>query len=820
MINNNLKIAWRTITKNKLYSTINILGLSVGLFACIMVFTIVIDDLSYDKFWPKHDRLFKANYSSLINGVEMKHAYTNPAMANTLLEQFPEVEAYSRVTRSNTAFRLDPASGEGISTELLTVDTAFITMFDIKAVAGRVMPYTPGTRNLVITESFRDKYFKNTDPVGKIIQDMPDWNPKPTSYLITAVIRDLPQNTHLRAEALVVTPPTKAQLNKQGGYIAQVVYYQLKPSTDLPVFTQKVNEWYASFMETEPGKTSFEFQPITSVYLNSAFDKELNIKNNRTNLIIFGVVGLLLLIIGCINFINLSTAKILQRLKETGVRKILGANRSSLVKLYLTESVLFFFIATVIALSLYFLLLPVAENFLGHGLTLTLKSELDILIGTLISISLLSLLIGIYPAWVISGMNPSESLRNKLFKTSMWKGEGLRKTLVVTQFSLAIVVLISLIVISSQLKLINEKDLGYEKENLLHIRSINWDNRYFAFRNEVMNIPGVLNVGSGMWSPKDKAAGRTSLPNPENPTENIHIDVLLADLNFAETVGLKLLKGRFTTDAFGTDRNSSADTESLLQHEEEQKEDKNKEEQSSDLSNILLTEYTANMLGVTEVNKPLAGPSGMEYNPIGIIQDLHSESLHHPLQPTMIMVGKDFITGIYIKTEPGKAENVKAALYDVWNRFNPDHLLEVEWMDDMVDNLYRAEQKQQTLIIIFGSMMLGLACLGVFGLIVHNTELRVKEIGIRKVLGASVNSIVQLLSIDFVKLVLISVVVASPLAWWVMSRWLDNFAFKTSIEWWMFVMAGAVALMIAILTVSIQSLKAALANPVKSLRDE
>jgi putative ABC transport system permease protein len=814
MFKNNFKIIIRSCFKNKLYTATNIIGLSVGLLSFIVVFTVILDELSYDKHWPNSQSLFKAHNTSVINNVEYQQSFTSIGLANSILADFPEVQAYSRIIKQEVAFQNPHFANEHIQVNLLRADTAFEKMFSLETISGSILPYTNGVNNLVITESFRNKYFKELDPVGMVLNDVPKWSNKSTQYQIKAVIKDIPSNTHLRTEVILLQPPSAITLSSDQRFISQIIYYQLKPATDLASFTKKVNNYFSEKTAITTKEFYHTFQPIEKVYLNSDADETATIKSNKSNLYILGIVGIFMLTIACINFINLSTAKIFQRTKETGIRKILGAGRKQLIQQYLLESVLFFAAAITISIAGYLYLLPTIEGFIEHSLTITLFSNLHLLAVVVAATIVLSMLIGIYPAWVISGVTPSQSLKNKFFKNNLWKGESLRKSLVVTQFSLTIIVIISLTVINSQLSLINNKDLGYEKDDILMINEIGWGDQYAEFKNELLNVPGIKHVGTSVWGPNNKSAGRITMKSLINPAETIALDVVVANLDFAEAIGAKLIKGRLSNETFGIDRNVTSDNKALLNQSDDQKE---KKSSTPHQENILITRSTAKILGVTEVDQLI---TGTDYNPVGIIEDLHLESLHKAITPSIILLDPSFSSNVFVRAETGKVHQTAAAIQKIAAGMFPEKVIETNYLKDKVDQLYKAEDKQQTLIILFSVVMLLLSCLGVLGMIINQTEQRVKEIGIRKVLGASVQNIVKILSVDFIKLVFIAVVIASPIAWWAMQQWLNNFAYKTSIQWWMFALGGSIALALTLVTVSAQTIKTAIANPIKSLRDE
>ena len=813
MIKNHLKTAWRTMVKDKTYATINILGLTIGLCACMLVFNVVIDELSYDKFWSRADDLYKVYEDQRMGeGLHQKQPHTHDRLGKALKDNFPEMEQFSEISAREQQFRIDSENPDGVVAQVLNADTNALSMFDFESIDGRLPAFVAGQTNLLITESFRDRHFKGQDPTGLVIEDIPSWSGEKQTFLITGVIKDIPQNTHLRADAIALTPPTNAQLSKDGYWGGGTVYYLLKPGTDAQAFTKKMNDWVQNYIENPATKhQTFGLQPLTEVYLDSDFDSSLTVRGNRNTIYILIGVGALLLLIACINFINLSTARAMKRLKETGVRKILGARRSQLIGQFLTESLVFFFVSTLLSMILYTLALPVIESFIGHALVHSLLTNSGIFGVMLVLLFAISLITGAYPAWLLSGFNPSNTLRGKLFQGSIVSAGSMRKALVVLQFAIAIAVLVALLVVRHQINYLANKPLGYDKENLLHIGLRNWESKGETFKTELKKLPGIEAVSIAGWNLVDGSATFRTHPvdHPLKNGEKIELQFIIADFDFPQTLGFKLQEGRYLNAAYGTDAFDLLASWRM---------DSLENSQYIRSRSALITASTAKMFGVQElgVSIPKWG-----YSPVGILEDFHRESLHHALGPTIILgnPNPDY-SRMFIRTTPGMARQAQESLVTLWREIYPNRLLDAQWATDILDKQYEAEQKQQALFSFFSGLMLFLSAMGVFGLIVHAAQQRVKEIGIRKVLGASVASIAGLLSKDFVKLVLIAVVVASPIAWWIMSKWLEDFAYRIDIQWWMFAVAGLTAVGIALLTVSWQAIRAAVANPVDSLRDE
>lgn len=813
MIRNYFKTAWRMMAKDRIYAAINISGLTIGLAACMLVFTVAIDEWSYDSSWARADDLYRMiMVDKRANAGEQRWPSSPLGLGYALRENFPEVEQVAMVNNVDSRLRISEEDPDGVALRLIYADTNALELLNFDVLSGHPSPFIAGQRNLLITESFSKKYFGEENPVGKIIEDIASSDGSPQAFLVTAVIRDIPSNTHLRAEAVALDKPDEGgDLTRAGIRGMRSVYYLLKPGTDARSFGEKVNAWFRDYVESpQRDNFSFELQPVRDIYLHSGFDSTLKIKGNIRTVYILSGIGALLLLIACINFINLSLARAAQRVKELGVRKVLGAGRRQVVIQYLSESLMFFAVSTCFALGLYLFAIPFTERFLGHDLAWTLLSESRLFVFSLLVMGV-SVLTGTYPAWLFSGFNPSDTLKGRLSLHPVINTENIRKMLVVAQFTISVVVLVALLVVRQQLDYLSAKDIGYDKENLLHIGRSNWEGKGEAFKNELRKAPGIEYVSIAGWDP---VSGQTTFFNnevdhPLREGEKVRAYFIVADFDFAQTLGLRLREGRFLDKTYGNDAYSMEDAENINREERE----KYMNSRSS-----LVTESTARLLGITETGIPIPR---LGFPAAGILSDFHRESLHHALGPVFIVGQENPNFGqMFIRTVPGMERQARQSLAKAWKEFYPDRLLDVQWVADILDRQYEAEQKQRVLFSFFSVLMLLLSAMGVFGLILHAAHQRVKEIGIRKVLGASVLSITRLLSKDFLKLVLISCLIASPIAWWAMNRWLEGFAYRVDIEWWMFFAAGLAAVLIALATVSAQAIRAAVANPVKSLRNE
>lgn len=804
MIKNYFKIAWRSLWKHKAYSAINIAGLSIGLTACLIVATVVFDELSYDKQWSKGDNLYRALCVSNDVKGEQPMPVAFAGLGPSLKRDLPEVASYCRMSASDERLKLG-VGNEGVALKSISAEAKLWDVLDFKITQGNPRKFVKGYVNLVITEKIRDQYFPGQDPVGKLVENVPTYG-KAQKYLITGVIKNIPQNTHLRAD-LITLAEYRSQDNlvpKDGYATFCPQYILLKPGTSISAFTGKVNQWYSKQLN---GKVDykFQFQAIKDVYLRSDFNGVQSVHSSIRNVYIFAGVAILLLLIACINFVNLTVSRVFNRAKETGIRKVLGAEKLQLIIRFLSESVIFFVLAFIIALLLYPLFIKSVEAFLDHKLVLNLNNS-SFLLMAILGVFAMSLLTGLYPAWYLSRPKPISILKDKL--TVNTQLNFLKKGLVIGQFVISVSIIIVCIVVHNQLSFIAQKDLGFNKDNLLNISYTSWGTKAGAFKQTVAQMPGVESNSITQWYPSGEGPGNMSrtvaLPNGKGKINAYYIE---GDADLAAVLGFKLNAGRLLSSSIlsdAIDRDSSMNPQS---------------QKTKDLVNLrplVATEYTIKLLGL-KLNQPYKFGG----TPVGVIKDFNSESLHSKLQPTFIQALSNPDWGsMLIRVKPGHQKQVLAQVNKLYKEFYPEKPFKYEWVGDVIDAQYKTEHKLQQLFTCFSVLIVFLACLGLFGLVSFSAEQRVKEIGIRKVLGASVANINALISKDYVVLVTIAIVVASPISWYFMQQWLQDFAYRIEIQWWVFALASVITLIIALITISFQTIKAAIANPATSLRSE
>ena len=810
MIKNYIKIAYRNLLHNKVYSLINIAGLSIGLAACLLVATVVMDDLSYDRQWKNAANIYRINsINRNTKTATEKFASSFTGLGPEMKKLFPEVKDYCRLDIVSEHLKIG-AGSDGIKFMALSAEPSVWNVFDFKVLKGKPQKYIKGYRNLVISEKLGRQFFPGINPVGKVIYTNPEFG-KPQALLITGVIKDIPSNTHLRADLLLIKPyePFDDQLNKTGDGTFMPQYLLLENKADVAALTAKMNKWYLNYISGGKAAYKYELQPVKDIYLRSDFANAQLVQGNMRTIYILSAVAVLLLLIGCINFINLTTARAFNRVKESGIRKILGANRQELISQFLSESLMFFVISSMLALFAYILAIKPLQGYLGHQLTITFYNNSWLIAFTVSFILVIALMTGIYPAYLFTNRNPLQALSGRSPGSS--GSAYLRKSLVVTQFVISIGIIVAAFVVYNQLSYINNKDLGYDKKNLLSLDFTNWSNKGKAFKQELLRLPDIESATICQWTPAEGGASMSmQFDDPEDKNNKLTVLYIDGDRDLVKTLKLQLRTGRLLNPAFTTD---AVNTDSLINIKQFDKLESLQVKQP-----VLITNYTARIFNVKKLGIQGLFKTG---TPVGILNDFNNEDMHTLLKPTVIRAIENPQYGdMLIRINPFSGKKVIASIERLWKSFYPEKIFQYGWVDEKLAQQYKAEQKLQQLFTFFSSLTVLLACLGLYGLSAFTAEQRVREIGIRKVLGASAGRITAMLSSEVLMLIVISLVIASPVALFIMNKWLRDFAYRVYIHWWIFALAGMIVSLIALITVSYQSVKAAIANPVKSLRSE
>ncbi|GGA92591.1 ABC transporter permease [Mucilaginibacter rubeus] len=806
MFKNYLKTAFRTLRKNVGFTVINILGLALGLATCLMIVLYVADELSYDRFNEKASRTYRVNEDLKFGNNNVLYAVAMPPLAQALKTDLPEVEEATRLKAAG-GFHVKKCNESILEYGTVYADPSVFNVFTLPMINGNPATALKEPNTVVITETIAKKYFNSTNVVGRTLTI--DNN---QLLKVTGVIRDLPKQSHFHFDffmSMISWPDSKSSEWLRSDYNTYVV---LKPGTDYKLFEKKLiallKKYSEGQMQTALHVNIADFEksgsyfrlnltPLTDIHLHSNRTGELSGNSSVQYVYIFSAIAIFILLIAGINFMNLSTARSASRAREVGVRKVLGSPRKYLITQFLTESILVTLASAVIAFFAVLLLLPLFNQVSGKELVVGSQTLTWLLPALLLIVLVVGFAAGSYPAFFLSAFQPINVLSGKL--AGGFKGSWLRSVLVVFQFSISIFLIIGTIVIYNQLNYIQTKNLGYNRNQVLIINNaFELGSHAKTFKNEVKQLQGVVNATLTGYLPTGKNRG-TSIFYKEAAADQktaLFPQSWRVDADYINTLGMKISAGRDFSAGMPTDS-----------------------------TGLVINETAAKFLGFTNpVNKILyRNMDGNRdhvkaYHIIGVVKDFNFNSLRENISPMIFLMDEDSGNlSIRVNTTnlPALVDQIKSK----WQGMTQGQF-SYSFMDQDFDANYRAEQRTGTISIIFTVLAISIACLGLFGLAAYAAEQRTKEIGIRKVLGASVSAIVNTLSKDFIKLVLISIAITTPLAWYLMNKWLQDFAYRITIQWWVLVLAGAGAMLIAIVTVSFQSIKAALANPVNSLKNE
>jgi putative ABC transport system permease protein len=800
MIRNFFTTSLRHLLKNKSYALLNILGLSIGLACFTLIALWVKDELSYDKFHSKADRIYRVANLFTDESGEFEQAVTPVPLAPALIADLPEVEDAVRIDANGVIVQRDDKKFN--EADILAVDPSFFKIFDFKLISGNVSSALREPYSIVLSESLAKKYFGNADPLGESLRLFlfdPDGNG--AEYKVTGIAQDCPRNSHFSYQALVSFSTLEARSPEEAGEWMNNGYYTyvlLKPNTDHVSLNAKL----ATFLEKYIGKEmkqykiywSYFLQPVGDIHLHSHLRYEIKNTSSLSYVFIFGSIGVIVLLLACINYINLSTAYSANRFKEVGVRKVMGAYKNNLVFQYLTESWLLAIVSLIVAITWIELARPLFESLTGKQVTNLYTIET---LASLFGIaSLAGLLSGIYPSLVISSFKTVNVLKGqfKSGKSGIW----LRKALVVFQYTITIILITGIIVVQLQLRFIQEKDLGFNEENLL-IMNVNGDieviNGFEGFQQELLSAPEIAGIARSNSMIAGGLSNSGAVAEHSNgKTVGSTIFRMRVDHDYIDTYGMKIIAGRNFI------KGSAADS----------------------TKGFIVNDATTKLYGYQQPGDMIGKKmnfDGIDGEIIGVVKDFHYNSLQKKIEPTCMFLLNGNFSRIAVRLN-GNLNNSIEKVTDTWRKYYPDSILDYAFAEDRLQDQYQSEQRFSKIFLVFSGISLAIACLGLFSLVSYALESRTKEIGMRKVLGAPVLGIVTLLSSEFLLLILISCFIATPAAWYFMQQWLQGFAFRISIEPWIFVAAGVIALLIALATISIKSIRSALVNPIDSLRNE
>jgi putative ABC transport system permease protein len=815
MLVNYLRIAIRNLLRNKGFTIINIAGLAVGIACFITLALFILDERGYDKYNENADQIYRVYVSSKIGGQESNSSKTPGPLGATLVKDFPEVLNYSRIGYFG---QHNLRNGEKTFREngIYTADSTYFQIFTLPFIYGDSQRALIKPNSVVLSEKTSKKYFGEENPVGKtLIVDGTG------SYQVTGVMKDYPKKSHFSCNILLsmsTYPVTQAQSWLDLWYTTYIV---LKKGTDPGQFQDKLKATVLNYTVPQIEKVlgvsindllanrknnyAYMIQPLTSIHLYSkrgyGIDPNTEWGDVRNSDIvytyIFAAIAVFILLIAVFNFMNLATARSEKRAKEVGIRKTLGSSKIKLVGQFMTESVLITFLSVIISLGFLQAALPLFGNFVGKDLKLDLIGSPYTIPALILFTLTVGMMAGSYPAFYLSSFQPAHILKSK---SSRFKGNlSVRSLLVVIQFAISITLIIGTTIIQKQLKYIQNKDLGFDKEQLISINNASvLGNKIDAFKQEISNQPGVISSTTSSLMFQSGIPGSGYLYNKRKGTDVIGCQFLDVDYDFVKTFKIKMKDGRFFSKDFSTDSNA-----------------------------VVINEETAKSFNAKDpVGKELARVDvfngNIIYHIVGVVKDFNYESLHQTVRPLVFHLSpvRQASTLLTIRAKSNDMPGLIKSLEKTWRSFAGNEKFNCTFVDQNLARMYQAEEKIGTMATVFSFLAIFIACLGLLGLAAFVTEQRIKEIGIRKVLGASVMEITALLSGEFTKWVILANILAWPTAYFVMDSWLQNFAYRINIGWSVFIFSGLAALMIAIATVSTQAVKAALANPINNLRYE
>lgn len=797
MFRNYFKVALRNLWKNKSASFINVLGLTIGLCSCLLIGLYIQHELSYDNFQKNGDRIARVIMEYKFDGgTEFKKGnFTSARVAPVFKQQFPEVEAGVRMTDYD---RIVQYKDKLIDEKLFFyADPSFFNIFSFRLIQGDPHNLINAPRQVVLTESTAKRYFADENPVGKILKV----GSEAALYQVTGVIQDYPSNSQIKFDFLASWSSLN-KLDEEKSYwdANYTTFLLLKNNHTIATLQAKIATFMSKEMSGQGATINYSLEPFDQIHLHSPYPG-FEPNNNIVYIYILEAVALLILIIACFTYVNLNTARSMERAREVGVRKVVGAENKQLFWQFLGESVMLCTVSTILSILVAIFLLPAFNQLTEKQLSIQAFISVPFIGGALSLILFVSLLAGTYPALILSNFQPVKVLKGAFKNTG--SGQWLRRSLTVFQFVISVVLIVSTFIMQKQLSYIQNKRLGYNRD---HVLVLPMDSRMMdridLIKQEFKSNSNVLSVARCTNLPTSIVSGYNmrSATMPEN--QQIAVTANVIDEDFIKTIGLQIVAGTNFTQQDIRDVSSSD-------------ENKNK-------YHFILNESAARQLGWTPqqaIGKKMFMDASRPGYVKAVVKDFNFESLHTAIKP-LVLFPEDRGYALLLKVKGNDLPQTISFIDSKWKELVPYKPFEYHFLDEYFNKLYSSELRLGKVLTIFAAIAIALASLGLLGLSSYSAKQRIKEIGIRKVLGASATNIATLLSVDFVKLVLIAICISVPIAWWMMNEWLQGFAYRTQMSWWIFVFAGGSAVFIALATISFQSIKAALTNPVKSLRSE
>ncbi|WP_268035326.1 ABC transporter permease [Algoriphagus sp. PAP.12] len=805
MLKNYFKIAWRNLLKKKVYSIINIVGLGIGMTCCVLIFMFVQDELSYDQYHVNKDRIYRVIDGESIEGQNPDYSsfwvWGNAPVGPALQLDFPEIEKVVQFSgRADILFTVGDVTQQ--EDGILFMDSTVFDVFSWDLIEGNPKTALVAPYSVVLTESAAKKYFGDQPALGKTMKGSDvAGRANGGDYTVTGVVEDLPSNSHFKFEVLlsrITNIQSRPDVFESWGYVDTYTYFLVNDQFDRAAFEAKLPDFVKRRAGDENGENyAVAIESLNDVYLHSVAGRQPGELGSLSNIYVFSVIGLFILSIAIINFMNLSTARSLERAKEVGIRKSIGADRKSLIYQFLGESLIIVLLSAAVAVVLMAIALPLMNDLTGKIFALQSVINWQTLPFIISLIILVGLLAGSYPALVLSSFRPVAILKG--INKSDQKGVNLRKGLVVFQFSLSIALIAGTIIVYNQMNLLLNKDMGFDKEQMV-IADFNYD-------GSVTNVSSSLKSELESKSDILSVAFSRSVPGSHYPNAGTHIEnpdgemvlqvqpIFQVGVDFIDHFGLELAAGRSYSRDYPSDSTSA----------------------------MVLNESAARQYGYSNPEEIIGkkfdqwGRSGTV---IGVVKDFNYTSLHEAVEPLTLPFAAFASRYMSVKVKTENLPRTLAEIESVWKELVPQRPFIYSFLDEDFNAQYESDFRFRKIFTTFSVLAIFIACLGLLGLATYTAEQRTKEIGVRKVLGANTGSIVALLSKDFIKLVLVAIVIATPVAWYAMNKWLEGFAYQSQVHWWVFLIAGILAVVVAIVTISFQSIKAASMNPVKSLKSE
>lgn len=800
MLKNYLKIALRNMLKNRAFSFINVSGLAIGMACCVLILLFVQDEMTYDAYHEEADQIYRLYALNKSGGEERYLAPIGAPVAEVFDETLPEVKKAVRINRGSRVL-VEYRDKRFFEERFFFGDPGLFDVFDFPLIKGSSQTALAAPFDCVITETTAKKYFGEADPLGESI--VVDNN---NSYTITAVMEDIPSNSHFHFDFIASLETLTSLLGerylKHPGNLAFYTYLLLEKNTDPRELERKMAEGVRqSYGEKIAAMRIFLLQPLKSIHLRSRLEYEIEPNSSISFVYTYSAIALCILLIAAFNFVNLSTARSAKRAREVGMRKVLGAFRYQLVKQFLGETILFCIISLLFAVLLVRLFLPLFNSFAGKQIPLNFLIDPSILFGVMGIVLAVGILGGLYPAVFLSAFEPIRTLKGKLGAGG--KSRSFRRFLVLAQFTISIVLIIGTFIIRDQLNYMRNQNLGFSKEQVIVIPMHDQATRqgFEVIKSEFLNHSSVQNVTASSSVPGRPVTNIAYRLEGLPDDEPYSMDTFFVDYDFLNTMGIEIVQGRGFSKEFGSDAESA----------------------------FMLNEAAVRELNWKDaLGKQVIWPSDLRRldaivkkgQVVGVVRDFHVASLHEEIAPTLLQVRPSSFRYISAKISPVNIPDTLSFFRERWSRFSPAFPFEYTFLDEDFDKLYRADEKVGRLVGTFSLLAIIVACFGLFGLASFAAEQRTKEIGVRKVLGASVMGIILLLSREFTKWVLVANIIAWPIAYFSMNRWLQNFAYKMSTNPMVFILSGFLVFAVALATVSFQSVKAAVSDPIDSLRYE